>query len=67
MSTLILTRPTLSDLNQLTRIPPDSWHKFGVEYRSVSKDSQGFVTGGQLHDGRRFTFNQLKKSYQFTK
>lgn len=67
MSTLILTRPTLSELNQLIRIPPDSWHKFGVEYKSVSKDSQGFVTGGQLHDGRRFTFSQLKNSYQFTK
>jgi hypothetical protein len=67
MSLLILTKPTLVNLNQLARIPSDQWHKFGVEYRSVSRDSQGFVTGGQLQDGRRFTFNQLKKSYQFTK
>lgn len=67
MSTLILARPTISDLNQLTRIPPDSWHKFGVEYRSVQTDASGFATSGQLHDGRRFTWDNLENHYRFTK
>lgn len=63
----IFLKPTLELLNKLVKVFPDDWHKFGVEYRSVTKDSAGFVTGGQLQDGRRFTYNQLKKSYQFTK
>lgn len=63
----IFLKPTLELLNKLVKIFPDDWYKFGVEYRSVTKDSAGFVTGGQLQDGRRFTYNQLKKSYQFTK
>lgn len=61
------TKPTLDILNKLVKIFPADWHKFGVEYKSVTKDSSGFVTGGQLQDGRRFTLNQLEKRFQFTK
>lgn len=63
----ILIKPTVKDLQPLVKVFPSDWHKFGVEYKSVTKDSSGFVTGGQLQDGRRFTYNQLKKSYQFTR
>ncbi len=62
-----IPRPTVKNLNELLKILPDQWHKFGVEYRSVQKNSQGFVTGGQLHDGRRFTLNHLNNQFQFTK
>ena len=65
--TSFIVKPTLDDLKPLVKIHPDQWHKFGIEYRSVTKDSNGFVTGGQLQDSRRFTLNQLKKSYQFTR
>ena len=61
------TKPTLDILSKLVKILPADWHKFGVEYKSVTKDSSGFVTGGQLQDGRRFTYNQLEKRFQFTK
>lgn len=63
----ILLKPTIKDLLPLVKIFPADWHKFGVEYKSVTKDSSGFVTGGQLQDGRRFTLNQLEKRFQFTK
>lgn len=65
--TSFIVKPTLDQLKPLVKVPPDQWHKFGIEYRSVTKDSSGFVTGGQLQDGRRFTLNQLEKRFQFTR
>ncbi len=62
-----IAKPTLDDLKPLRKILPRDWHKFGVEYRSVQTDSSGFATGGQLHDGRRFTWNNLENRYKFTK
>lgn len=61
----IISKPNLTHLNNLVKILPQDWIKFGVEYRSVQKDSQGFVTGGQLQDGRRFKFDQLRKQFTF--
>lgn len=63
----LITRPTLKDLQPLVNIPSEHWHKFGIEYRSVQKSSAGFVIGGQLQDGRRFTLSHTQKAYQFTK
>lgn len=62
-----ISRPNLAQLDPLRKVLPRDWHKFGVEYKSVQTDSFGFATGGQLHDGRRFTWNSLENRYQFTK
>ena len=63
----LIIRPTLKDLQPLVNVLPDQWHKFGVEYRSVQTDASGFATSGQLHDGRRFTWDNLENRYRFTK
>ena len=62
-----IPHPTIADLKPLRKIFPRDWHKFGVEYKSILTDSSGFSIGGQLHDGRRFTWNNLENRYQFTK
>lgn len=60
-----IPRPTIANLNELRNVLPAEWFKFGVEYKSVHKNSAGFVIGGQLHDGRRFTLNQTTKQFTF--
>lgn len=60
-------RPNLTQLNPLRRILPADWHKFGINYKSMQTDSSGFPIGGQLVDGRRFTWSETKKQFQFTK
>jgi hypothetical protein len=61
----LLSRVTLKDLQPLLRIPPAKWYRFGVEYKSITTDSAGFVQSGTLLSGRRFNLNQLTKKFEF--
>lgn len=58
-------RVTLKDLQPLRLVPPAQWYKFGVEYKSITTDSKGFVQSGTLLSGRRFNLNQLTKKFEF--
>ncbi len=59
------SRPKLSDLQPLLRVDPSKWYKFDVEYKNITKDSDGFALSGQLVDGRKFTLDQLTKKFKF--
>ena len=57
--------PKLSDLQPLVRVFPDKWYKFGVEYKNVTKDSDGFALSGTLTNNRKFALDQLTKKFKF--
>ena len=61
----LLSRVSLKNLQPLRLIPPAQWHRFGVEYKSITTDSKGFVQSGTLLSGRRFNLNQLTKKFEF--
>lgn len=55
----------LSDLQPLVRVFPSKWYKFGVEYKNIVTDSNGFAISGTLTNNCKFVLDQLTKKFKF--